>query len=221
MKDIKHEGSGRIFSSSLLELLTRAYPLVSVGVYLTIIAGLLYVGIQRGVVDSFLIGAGIFVGSFFFWTLFEYLFHRFINHLDSFFPDSEAIRKFDYAIHGVHHEFPRDTDRLIMPPVPGTIIITILFGLFWIPLRETIFIFMPGFLLGYLTYAFIHYATHAWKPPKAKWLKVLWKHHAIHHYKHPDKAFGVSTPLWDYVFNTMPAEKKKKVEAVEAVETSA
>ena len=155
------------------------------------------------------------VGAFFFWTLFEYLFHRFINHLDSFFPESEAIRKFDYAIHGIHHEFPRDTDRLIMPPVPGTIIISILFVLFWLPLRDYIFIFMPGFLLGYLTYAFIHYATHAYKPPKAKWLKVLWKHHAIHHYKHPDKAFGVSTPIWDYVFRTMPEEKKKEVEAVE------
>ncbi|MBX2819398.1 MAG: sterol desaturase family protein [Rhodothermaceae bacterium] len=215
MKEIKHEGSGKIFESSALEVLTRAYPLVSVGVYLTIIAGLLFVGIQRGVVDSFLTGAAIFVGAFFFWTLFEYLFHRFINHLDSFFPESEAIRKFDYAIHGIHHEFPRDTDRLIMPPVPGTIIISILFVLFWIPLQGYIFIFMPGFLLGYLTYAFIHYATHAYKPPKAKWLKVLWKHHAIHHYKHPDKAFGVSTPVWDYVFRTMPEDKKKEVEAVE------
>ena len=221
MKEIKHEGSGRIFNSSLLELLTRAYPLVSVGVYLSIIGVLLFVGIQRGVVDSFLAGAGIFIGAYFFWTLFEYLFHRYINHLDSFFPESEAIRKFDYAIHGVHHEYPRDTDRLIMPPVPGTIIISILFGFFWLVLRDYVFIFMPGFLLGYLSYAFIHYATHAWKPPKAKWLKVLWKHHAIHHYKHPDKAFGVSTPIWDYVFRTMPSEKKKKIEAVEAVETSA
>ena len=217
MKEIKHEGSGEIFKSSALEVLTRAYPLVSVGVYLTIIAALLFVGIQRAVVDSFLVGAAIFVGAFFSWTLFEYLFHRFINHLDSFFPESEAIRKFDYAIHGIHHEFPRDTDRLIMPPVPGTIIIAILFGLFWLPLQSYIFIFMPGFLMGYLTYAFIHYATHAWKPPKAKWLKVLWKHHAIHHYKHPDKAFGVSTPLWDYVFRTMPSEKKKP----EAVESNA
>ena len=215
MKEIKHEGSGKIFESSGLEVLTRAYPLVSVGVYLTIVAGLLFVGIQRGVVDSFLTGAGIFIGAFLFWTLFEYLFHRFINHLDSFFPESEAIRKFDYAIHGIHHEFPRDTDRLIMPPVPGTIIISVLFVLFWLPLQDYIFIFMPGFLMGYLTYAFIHYATHAYKPPKAKWLKVLWKHHAIHHYKHPDKAFGVSTPIWDYVFRTMPEDKKKEVEAVE------
>lgn len=217
MKEIKHEGSGKIFDSASLEILTKAYPLVSVAVYTAIIIILLAIGIQREVVDSFWIGLGIFVAAYFSWTLFEYLFHRFINHLDSYFPESEAIKKFDYAIHGIHHEFPRDTSRLIMPPVPGTIIISILFVLFWLPLREHIFIFLPGFLLGYLSYAFIHYATHAWKPPKAKWLKLLWKHHAIHHYKHPDKAFGVSTPIWDYVFRTMPAEKNK----VEPAETNA
>lgn len=208
MNDIKHEGSGQIFKSSVLELLTKAAPLVSVFVYLSIMAILLIIGVQQQVVDTFLGGLAIYVVAFFSWTLFEYLFHRFINHLDSFFPESEAIRKFDYAIHGIHHEFPRDTSRLIMPPVPGTIIISILFGLFWLAMGDYVFVFLPGFLNGYLTYAFIHYATHAYKPPKSKWLKVLWKHHAIHHYKHPDKAFGVSTPLWDYVFRTMPPEKK-------------
>ena len=214
MKDIKHEGSGTIFKSAPLELLTRAYPLVSVAVYLTIIGTLLFISVQRDVVNSWIAGIGIYVLAFFSWTLFEYLFHRYINHLDSFYPNSESIRKFDYAIHGIHHEFPRDTSRLIMPPVPGTIIISVLFAIFWLAMGDYVFIFLPGFLNGYLVYAFIHFATHAWKPPKSKWLKVLWKHHAIHHYKHPDKAFGVSTPLWDYVFRTMPPENK-------AVETNA
>ena len=209
MTDIKDSGSGQIFNSPKLEKLSKASPYVSVTVYLSIIVGLLIWGYVLRVTGSFLEGAAIFIGAYLGWTLFEYLFHRFINHLDSYFPESEAIKKFDYAIHGIHHEFPRDTQRLIMPPVPGTIIISILTFLFWLALGKYVLVFMPGFLLGYLSYAFIHYATHAWKPPKARVLKALWRHHALHHYKHPDKAFGVSTPIWDYVFRTMPPDRRK------------
>ena len=208
-KTIKNEGSGRIFNSPVLELLSKSPPMVSAGVYLAVIIGLLYTGYVRGAVDSFAEGALLFFGAYLFWTLFEYFFHRCVFHLDYYFPDSEWVRKFDYALHGIHHEFPRDTRRLIMPPAPGLIIISVLFAVFWFPFGERIFVFLPGFLLGYLSYAFIHYATHAWKPPKAKWLKVLWRHHALHHYKHPDRAFGVSSPFWDYVFRTMPPEKTK------------
>ncbi len=209
MNDIKESGRGQIFNSPYLEKLSRSSPFISVGVYIAVIIGLLVMGISWDVTDSFVEGIAIFFGAYFSWTLFEYLFHRFINHLDTFYPDSEAIRKFDYAIHGIHHEFPRDTQRLIMPPVPGLLIICLLIGLFWIPMGNYVLVFMPGFLLGYLSYAFIHFATHAWKPPKAKFLKAIWRHHALHHYKHPDKAFGVSSPLWDYVFRTMPPERNK------------
>jgi sterol desaturase/sphingolipid hydroxylase (fatty acid hydroxylase superfamily) len=62
--------------------------------------------------------------------------------------------------------------------------------------------FFPGFFLGYLLYSFLHRATHVAKPPKR--FKNIWRHHSLHHYKYPDKAFGVSTSLWDRVFGTMP-----------------
>ena len=207
-KTIKEEGKGKIFESKALEMLSKSHPLVSAGVYLAVIIALLVIGYQRGVVDTFGQGALIFCGAYLFWSLFEYFFHRYIFHLDSYFPNSNFIKKFDYALHGIHHEFPRDTQRLIMPPVPGLMIITVLFGVFWLVMGETLFMFLPGFLLGYLSYAFIHYSTHAFKPPKAKWLKVLWRHHALHHYKHPDRAFGVSSPIWDYVFRTLPPKRR-------------
>jgi sterol desaturase/sphingolipid hydroxylase (fatty acid hydroxylase superfamily) len=31
--------------------------------------------------------------------------------------------------------------------------------------------------------------------------------HMHHHFKTPNKRFGVSSPLWDYVFGTMPDAK--------------
>ena len=48
----------------------------------------------------------------------------------------------------------------------------------------------------------MHYAIHAWNPP-FKWMKGLWRNHELHHYKHADKGFGVSSTLWDHLFCTM------------------
>ena len=65
---------------------------------------------------------------------------------------------------------------------------------------------MNMFFLGYLLYSFVHRATHVAKPPKN--FKYIWKHHSLHHFKYPDKAFGVSTTFWDRVFGTMPPTEK-------------
>ncbi|HLR76242.1 MAG TPA: sterol desaturase family protein, partial [Balneolaceae bacterium] len=150
-------------------------------------------------------GFAIFVGALLFWTFFEYLFHRYINHIDEFFPESKWAHKLAYTIHGIHHEYPRDKERLIMPPAPGLIIVAILYIGYRLILGKYVFIFMPGFMLGYLLYTFVHFSVHKRHVPS--FLKTQYRHHALHHYKYPEKAFGVSTVFWDRVFGTMPPEK--------------
>ncbi|HEU5310976.1 MAG TPA: sterol desaturase family protein, partial [Candidatus Eisenbacteria bacterium] len=60
-----------------------------------------------------------------------------------------------------------------------------------------------GLLTGYLVYDMTHYATHHLT---MKWgfLKFLKRYHLLHHYKTPDDRFGISSPLWDFVFGTRP-----------------
>nr|MDQ3100449.1 sterol desaturase family protein [Bacteroidota bacterium] len=48
-----------------------------------------------------------------------------------------------------------------------------------------------------------------YSPPK-NFLGVIWKHHNLHHYVGDTGAFGVSSPLWDHVFGTMPEDPRKK-----------
>jgi sterol desaturase/sphingolipid hydroxylase (fatty acid hydroxylase superfamily) len=101
-----------------------------------------------------------------------------------------------------------EKDRIVMPPAGAILIGSIIFGLVWLIMQDYAFAFAPGFLLGYVTYAFVHYAIHAYQPPK-NFLKWLWIYHSIHHYKHPDKYFGVSSPFWDLVFGSMRGKSKK------------
>lgn len=209
-KKIKSEGQGTIFENTFLEPLTKAPPQVSATIYILTVIILLIIGYNMNVVDTFWAGALIFVGAILFWTFFEYFAHRYLFHIDEYFPQSKIARRVGYTLHGIHHEFPRDEERLIMPPVPGLMIIAILYGVFLLILGQYTYLFMPGFLTGYLLYTRIHYKTHT--PPIPSYLKSQYRHHSLHHYKYPEKAFGISTTLWDRVFRTMPPDDHKNRE---------
>jgi len=202
MSEIKDQGQGTLFNNPALEALTKSPPPVSWGYYFIIDVCLLIYGVSNSPNNEILLGAGIFIGAFFFWSFFEYFFHRYINHLDEHFPESKFAHRLAYMIHGVHHEYPRDKERVIMPPIPGTLIAATVFGIIYLLMGSYAFFFMPGFLAGYLLYTYIHYTVHKKHVPSL--LKTLYRHHALHHYKYPEKAFGVTTTLWDRVFGTMP-----------------
>jgi sterol desaturase/sphingolipid hydroxylase (fatty acid hydroxylase superfamily) len=140
------------------------------------------------------------------WTLIEYLMHRYTFHYDS---KSETGKKGIYLLHGIHHDHPTDGDKLYQPPLVNLVIITLLWGFFYLVMGRFVYMFLPGIITGYLLYSTIHYVIHKFKPP-FEWLKPLWRHHNLHHYRYQDKAFGVSSPLWDYVFRTLPPKEIKK-----------
>lgn len=195
---IKNTGQAQIFKSPFLERLTKTSPGLTLATYVPPIFFLLY---RANEVLPFS-GLKLFswyMGGLLFWTLFEYFAHRYLFHWIS---ENPSVQKFHYTIHGVHHEFPRDEERVFMPPVPGLILMTLIFSICWLFLGNNAYAFFPGMLSGYLAYVFMHYSIHKFRAPK--WLKPLWDHHTLHHYKCPDKAFGVSSRFWDYVFGSMP-----------------
>jgi len=195
---IKNKGQARLFKSDYMEMVTKTHPIVIYTIYFPVIAFLLY---YAGAYRQFTYGKTIllFIAGVFAWTLFEYILHRWLFHMA---VESDRARKIVYAIHGVHHEFPRDKERLFMPPVPSLIIASIFFSFWYLLMGWNVLAFFPGFLFGYLVYGSMHFAIHAFTPPS--FLKALWRNHHLHHYKHPGKGFGVSSVLWDIIFRTVP-----------------
>ncbi|MEI7965211.1 MAG: sterol desaturase family protein [Chitinophagaceae bacterium] len=207
---IHNKGQAQLFKNQYLEFLTKTHPLVIWGLYLPIICFMLYYSSMELELNSVRILL-VFLAGMFFWSLFEYLIHRFAFH---FLAKSERATKFVYIIHGNHHEYPRDKERLFMPAVPSLILASTIFGLMLISFKllgggSYVFSFFPGFMMGYLIYGTMHYAIHAWNPP-FKWMKPLWRNHHLHHYKETQLGFGVSSTLWDHVFGTMFDLKKEK-----------
>lgn len=191
MSYVKKEGQGKLFNQRWLEVLTKTNPFVHVITYGGATTFFLYHNDLSIAQTGFCIVAGAIA-----WSLVEYLIHRFLFHI----PPS----KFQYTIHGVHHEYPRDKERLMMPPAPGVVITAFFYSIWWlITGGHYAPALMAGFLLGYLFYTFVHYLVHAHKPIKP--FTFFWAHHLKHHNpQFENKAYGVSTVLWDWLFGTMP-----------------
>ncbi|MCG8319362.1 MAG: sterol desaturase family protein [Cytophagales bacterium] len=199
-----NKGTKQLFSNPILEKLSRTHIMVPISILTIAAIGVIYWGISNGAIGVLLAVILFFVGMITF-SLIEYLVHRYVFHM---VPSTPAREKIQYSVHGVHHEFPKDKDRLAMPPLMSSAITVILFFLFRLIMGNAVFGFLPGFLIGYCAYLGVHYIVHAYQPPK-NIFKVLWIHHGIHHYKDHERAFGVSSPLWDYIFGTMPKQTSR------------
>ncbi len=204
---IQNKGQAQIFKNQHIEFLTKTHPLVIWSLYLPVLFYFPYFSIHD-LYFSVPTSVSFFLLGVFFWTFTEYILHRFVFHYQ---PISKIGLRINYILHGNHHEFPRDRERLFMPAMPSILLASIFLTIFYLTLGEKAIPFFPGFMFGYLMYGSMHYAIHAWNPP-FKWMKGLWRNHHLHHYKHADLGFGVSSTLWDHIFGTMYDLKKEKEE---------
>lgn len=185
----------RVFENPLLEALTRVHPAVPVLIWGPLAVGLVVLGYLRGISPAGV--AGLTVVGLFSWTFVEYCLHRWVFHWE---PRNARLKQIFYPVHQLHHEV-QEWDRLLAPPMMAVPICLVLFTLFyWLLGTPTLFPFYGGFLIGYLGYDYIHYFTH-FGTPRGPIGKGLRKRHLQHHVV-DGRWFGVSSPLWDYVFRT-------------------
>lgn len=202
--DIKPSNAkaGKMFENQAMDKLTTSHASIPISMLVLFGFGFMYWGLYNGMITAvnalILLPTGILT-----WTLFEYLMHKYFYHM---LPTNNLKGWIQYNMHGVHHEFPKDKGRLAMPPLLIIPIAFMFLYLFKLMMGDLSYAFTPGFLIGYAGYLCVHYIVHAFPPPK-NMFKALWINHSIHHYKDPDVAFGVSSPLWDHVFGSLPKKK--------------
>jgi len=150
---------------------------------------------------------GLVLLGLFIWSFTEYLLHRFVFHWTK---DTPFGRRFHFLLHGVHHGFPNDKDRLVMPlgaSIPlGIFFYSLYYFVVGPAVGEPLFV---GMALGYLAYDGTHYAVHHFKQT-TRIGRYVRRHHMLHHHADHHGGFGVSTPLWDLIFRTMPEPKRRE-----------
>ncbi len=196
----------RMFDNNFFEALSRVHPSVPLIIYVPVILYMLYLSIWQHQLSALNIMTLIILGIFI-WTITEYMLHRFVFH---FQPKSKIGEKLHFIFHGVHHDYPSDSRRLVMPPSASIPLALLFYFLFVLILGDVlIFPFFMGFLAGYLFYDITHFAIHHFNMHSKFWLAIK-NHHMKHHYQDPSKGFGVSTPFWDAVVGTNFAPKQEK-----------
>ncbi len=200
----------RLFKSDLLEFFTHIHPIVVLAIYVPVVIYFLVTAIasqpQASISKAVYIPLGLLIGLFL-WTFTEYALHRFVFHFPPRAPWQERL---SFLFHGVHHAQPKMKTRLVMPPPVSIPLALLFYAVFYLILDLALDIpywiapTFVGFIAGYLIYDMTHYATHHWAM-RSGYFKFLKRYHMQHHYKTPDKRFGVSSPLWDMVFGTKPA----------------
>ena len=193
----KSSDSIRMFESDWIEFFSRVHPATPLVIYLPLIAASVYVALARmhmsilSVIGLFLVGLAV-------WTLLEYIIHRYAFHYE---PKSEIGKQFHFIVHGVHHDYPNDARRLVMPPAVSIPLAIAFYGFFYLVAGHAASAIWGGFAAGYLCYDSIHYAIHHF-PMKAGILNRLKQYHLRHHFHDDHSGYGVSSPVWDYVFRT-------------------
>ena len=196
----------RLFRSDFLEFFTHISPLVVLIIWLPVaVFFLLRPLLAQPAGFPLFVPLGVLIGLFV-WTFAEYTMHRFVFH---YRPRSPWQERVTFLFHGIHHAQPQCKTRLVMPPAVSIPMALVFYGIFYalvaLGLGSPAWVdpLFAGFILGYLAYDMIHYATHHFAMRSGA-LKFLKRHHMAHHYKTPNQRFGVSSPLWDVVFNTLP-----------------
>lgn len=191
--------SVRMFKSNFLEGLSKVHYTVPLYIFVPVTIYSTYLAFNAGI--GFIKYTELFILGLFVWTITEYIMHRFVFHLK---PNEnwEWAKRLHFIMHGVHHDYPSDAKRLVLPPSLSIPLATGFYFLFkWILPADNVFGFFPGFILGYLFYDISHYAMHHFNF-KSGLFKKIKQHHMLHHYQDPDRGYGVSSPLWDKIFRS-------------------
>jgi 4-hydroxysphinganine ceramide fatty acyl 2-hydroxylase len=196
-----------LFENPYLEFFTKTHWYVIPMLWLPVVFYYLFISYTQ-IKFAIPILVILYMCGIFLWTFTEYFLHRFVFHIDEKLPDNSFCLMLHFLLHGIHHAFPMDRNRLVFPPAAALplyfLLISILKGIFG-------FIFpiiTAGVLTGYIMYDLTHYFIHHSKS-NLSYFKNLKQYHVLHHYNNPSSGFGVSNKIWDYVFNTVLVMKNE------------
>lgn len=207
------KGPALFFDQPYLEIFTRTPWYVVPLVWLPVIslhfadAWRDFSGSQGGLA---VLGALLVLGVFA-WTLLEYIFHRFLFHMERALPAHQLAYSLHFLLHGVHHFLPMDRMRLVMPPVLFAALSVGPYVLFRAVLgQKYLNPLYCGAVGAYIAYDMCHYFFHHGLS-RIDLVNRMKSYHMAHHYKDYNKGYGVTSILWDVIFHTTFDYSKMKL----------
>jgi len=189
----------RYFDSNFLEFFSKGpwytVPIVWIPMFLYFFNAAL-------VNDVYLFSMPIYIVSgLLLWMFVEYMLHKHVFHMRT---SSFLWNCIHFMLHGYHHICPLDTLRLTFPPIPALSLAFIVYKFLTIFFSfGTCMAILSGTAVGYMMYDMGHYIMH--HSASLNWFgyfKSMKRHHLYHHYKNEQSNFGISSMLYDQLFDS-------------------
>lgn len=151
--------------------------------------------------------AAAFAAGAIWWTLWEYLLHRFAFHL----PRGRWFGSREHLNHHVHAGWAMDWRMWAL--WVGVAASGVGWGWLAGDLTDCLCAgvgFGVGWSIAYYFYEWQHRSAHLY-PPRGSWQRRLRRHHFHHHFGHPMANQGVTVTWWDVVFRTLEAPDRVAV----------
>ena len=160
--------------------------------------GLIVAGLRRDELHAIMILWLVLCGLLIF-SLIEYVVHRWLFH--------GPFEVFEQG-HRRHHEEPQGYDALpfFLPPLAYLLLAVLLT---YVMPTSSALLLGGSIAAGYAAYGLSHWSIHAYRfrhPLVRTWAAA----HHIHH-NHPERNFGVTSPLWDLLLRTQYVSASRRL----------
>jgi dihydroceramide fatty acyl 2-hydroxylase len=141
------------------------------------------------------------------WGLVEYSIHRWVLHR---VPPREGAGLPGNRTHLAHHADPNALDRLNVQLGESLPVCAAYFLSAWAltsDWRAAAFAY-DGLMLGYFFYEYLDYQAHH-GAARGRLVRYFRRYHLLHHHCDARARFGVTSPLFDYLFGTFHVEGRR------------
>jgi len=193
----------KYFDSNFLEFFSKGPWYFVPIVWIPVLIFFLYNALSNGI---YLISMPVYIViGMLQWMLVEYMLHKYVFHMRT---NSFYWNYVHFMLHGYHHICPLDPLRLTFPPVPAISMAFFVYSVLSMVFSfGTVMAILSGTVMGYMMYDCGHYIMH--HSAALNWFgyfKSMKRHHLYHHYKNEQSNFGISSMLFDVVFDSFDTD---------------
>lgn len=183
--------------------------------YIAVI-GLMQFAVVASGASTLLTAVGLFVAGLLTWGLYEYATHRWVLHRE---PKAEGFNLPGNLTHLRHHADPNSLQRLnvqLSESIPVCVVYVLVAWALTGSWQAATHLF-TGLIAGYFFYEYLDFQAHH-GTSRGRLTRYFRKYHLQHHHYDATVRFGVTSPIFDYLFGTFHIEKKRNAGRTHAAE---
>jgi sterol desaturase/sphingolipid hydroxylase (fatty acid hydroxylase superfamily) len=175
--------------------------------FYTIVLFIMHFAVIRSGESSLVAAAPLFVVGLLTWGLYEYSIHRWVLHRE---PKTEGFNLPGNLTHLRHHADPNSLQRLNVQLSESIPVCVVYFLAAWALAGswQAATHLYTGLMAGYFFYEYLDFQAHH-GTSRGRLTRYFRKYHLQHHHYDATVRFGVTSPIFDYLFGTFHIEKKR------------